>query len=173
LTNQAIYVTINDAIINAGTRQEKRQPFEIFLNSKGMKNFQWITALTRLISAVFRRGGDLTFMLEELNSVADPNGGYLARGGKYIPSLVAEIGLIIEEHFKYIGLLGDDTLDDARAEMVEHKKKDYLDKNPDASIDEQSGFPVDAEICPSCSVKALVRMDGCMTCLICADAKCG
>src|SRR5690606_19725412 len=92
LSEHALYVTINDVILNKGTPQEVRRPFEIFINSKAMEHFQWIVALTRIISAVFRKGGDCTFLVEELKSVFDPKGGYFKRGGKFMPSLVAEIG---------------------------------------------------------------------------------
>ncbi|MDH3871229.1 MAG: NrdJb, partial [Gammaproteobacteria bacterium] len=92
LSEHALYVTINDIILNAGTENELRRPFEIFINSKNMDHFQWIVALTRIISAVFRKGGDVTFLVEELRSVFDPRGGYFKKGGKYMPSLVAEIG---------------------------------------------------------------------------------
>jgi hypothetical protein len=96
LTEHALYVTINDVILNPGTEHELRRPFEIFINSKNMDHFQWIVALTRIISAVFRKGGDVTFLVEELRSVFDPRGGYFKKGGKYMPSLVAEIGDAIE-----------------------------------------------------------------------------
>src|SRR5690606_36315224 len=99
-------------ILNKGTPQEVRRPFEIFINSKAMEHFQWIVALTRIISAVFRKGGDCTFLVEELKSVFDPKGGYFKRGGKFMPSLVAEIGDVIEQHMKYIGLLEQDALDE-------------------------------------------------------------
>ena len=88
LTEHALYVTINDIVLNQGTEHEKRRPFEIFINSKSMDHFQWIVALTRIISAVFRKGGDATFLVEELRSVFDPRGGYFKKG-KYTPSLVS------------------------------------------------------------------------------------
>ena len=90
VTEHALYITINDIIMNEGTPQEHRRPFEIFINSKNMDHFQWIVGLTRVMSAVFRKGGDVTFLVEELHSVFDPNGGYFKKGGKYVPSL--EIG---------------------------------------------------------------------------------
>ena len=98
LSDHALYVTINDIVLNPGTEHELRRPFEIFINSKNMEHFQWIVALTRIISAVFRKGGDVAFLVEELHSVFDPGGGYLKRGGKHVPSLVAEIGTVIEDH---------------------------------------------------------------------------
>jgi len=118
LSEHALYVTINDIILNHGTEHELRRPFEIFINSKNMDHFQWIVALTRIISAVFRKGGDVTFLVEELRSVFDPRGGYFKKGGRYMPSLVAEIGDAIECHMRMIGLLKDDGLDDARKAML-------------------------------------------------------
>ena len=98
-SEHALYITINDVVLNQGTRHEMRRPYEIFINSKNMDHFQWIVALTRIISAVFRKGGDVTFLVDELRSVFDPRGGYFKKGGKYKPSLVAEIGdAIIEQN---------------------------------------------------------------------------
>lgn len=105
LSEHALYVTINDIVLNAPTAGEIRRPFEIFINSKNMDHFQWIVALTRIISAVFRKGGDSTFLVEELRSVFDPRGGYFKPGGRYTPSLVAEIGDVIEAHLRRIGLI--------------------------------------------------------------------
>jgi hypothetical protein len=104
--DHAMYITINDIILGEGTEFEKRQPFEIFVNSKNMESFQWIVSLTRVISAVFRKGGEVAFLIEELNSVFDPKGGYFKpkSGGKYMNSIVAEIGYVIELHFKELGI---------------------------------------------------------------------
>ncbi|MDN5851054.1 MAG: NrdJb, partial [Nitrococcus sp.] len=88
LSEHALYVTINDVVLNPGTKHEVRRPFEIFINSKNMDHFQWIVALTRIVSAVFRKGGDCIFLVEELRSVFDPRGGYFKRGGRFMPSLV-------------------------------------------------------------------------------------
>ena len=88
LSDHALYLTINDIVLNEGTDHELRRPFEIFINSKNMDHFQWIVALTRVISAVFRKGGDCTFLVEELKAVFDPQGGYFKPGGKFIQSLV-------------------------------------------------------------------------------------
>ena len=86
LDDHALYVTINDIVLNSGTEHEQRRPFEIFINSKNMDHFQWIVALTRVMSAVFRKGGDVTFMAEELQAVFDPKGGYFKPGGRFVPS---------------------------------------------------------------------------------------
>ncbi len=94
LFEHALYITINDIILNAGTPNEQRRPFEIFINSKNMDHFQWIVALTRVLSAVFRKGGDITFIAEEMKAVFDPRGGYFKAGGVYMPSIVAEIGAV-------------------------------------------------------------------------------
>ena len=91
ISDHAMYVTINDIILNQDTEHEKRRPFEIFINSKNLDHYQWIVALTRIISAVFRKGGDVTFLVDELKAVFDPRGGYWQTGGKYMPSIIAEI----------------------------------------------------------------------------------
>jgi hypothetical protein len=174
LTEHALYVTINDVILNPGTEHELRRPFEIFINSKNMDHFQWIVALTRIISAVFRKGGDVTFLVEELRSVFDPRGGYFKKGGKYMPSLVAEIGDAIECHLRMIGLLKDEGLDEHQKKLVEEKRAQFeaQAKMKDAD-DAGSSFPAGAQLCAKCSTKAVVKMDGCMTCLNCGDSKCG
>ena len=75
VSDHAMYVTINDIVLNEGTPYEQRRPFEVFINSKNLDHFQWIVALTRIISAVFRKGGDVTFLVDELKAVFDPRGG--------------------------------------------------------------------------------------------------
>ncbi|HET9834763.1 MAG TPA: NrdJb [Rhodanobacteraceae bacterium] len=125
LIEHAMYVTINDIVLNAGTEHELRRPFEIFINSKNMDHFQWIVALTRIMSAVFRKGGDVTFLVEELKAVFDPRGGYFKAGGVYMPSIVAELGNIIEQHLKMIGLLHDPELSDAQRKLIAEKRAAY------------------------------------------------
>ncbi len=174
LSEHSLYVTVNDVILNHGTKHEIRRPFEIFINSKNMDHFQWIVALTRIISAVFRKGGDSTFLVEELKAVFDPRGGYFKKGGKYMPSLVAEIGDIIESHMKMIGLLEDDSLDDHQKQFIEKKRQEYNStSNSNKEKNVTSDFPASAQLCGKCSTKALMKMDGCMTCLNCGDSKCG
>ena len=171
VTEHALYITINDVIMNEGTDQEHRRPFEIFVNSKNMEHFQWIVGLTRVMSAVFRKGGDLTFLIEELESVFDPNGGYYKKGGKYVPSLVAELGQVLEEHLKNIGMLKVTEPEAHQQQLIDNKKAEYLKKNPDKLDD--SGFPKDAQLCNKCQTKAAIMMDGCLTCLNCGESKCG
>ena len=171
VTEHALYITINDVIMNEGTDQEHRRPFEIFVNSKNMEHFQWIVGLTRVMSAVFRKGGDLTFLIEELESVFDPNGGYYKKGGKYVPSLVAELGQVLEEHLKNIGMLKVTDPEVHQQQLIDDKKAEYLKKNPDKLDD--SGFPKDAQLCNKCQTKAAIMMDGCLTCLNCGESKCG
>ena len=125
LFEHALYVTINDIVLNAGTEHELRRPFEIFINSKNMDHFQWIVALTRIMSAVFRKGGDVTFLVEELKAVFDPRGGYFKAGGVYMPSIVAELGAIIEQHLKMIGLLHDPELSEAQRKLIADKRAAY------------------------------------------------
>ena len=157
VTEHALYITINDVIMNEGTDQEHRRPFEIFVNSKNMEHFQWIVGLTRVMSAVFRKGGDLTFLIEELESVFDPNGGYYKKGGKYVPSLVAELGQVLEEHLKNIGMLKVTEPEAHQQQLIDDKKAEYLKKNPDKLDD--SGFPKDAQLCNKCQTKAAIMMD--------------
>ena len=173
LSEHALYVTINDIILNAGTENELRRPFEIFINSKNMDHFQWIVALTRIISAVFRKGGDVTFLVEELRSVFDPRGGYFKKGGKYMPSLVAEIGDAIECHMRMIGLLKDDSLDEHQRKLVEEKRAQYESAVDVAESEDPGDFPDGAQLCNKCNTKAAIVMDGCLTCLNCGDSKCG
>tara|TARA_B100000446_G_scaffold44434_1_gene40318 strand:+ start:165 stop:890 length:726 start_codon:yes stop_codon:yes gene_type:complete len=174
LSEHALYVTINDIVLNPETPYEKRRPFEIFINSKNMDHFQWIVALTRIISAVFRKGGDATFLVEELRSVFDPQGGYFKRGGKYTPSLVAEIGDAIEAHMKMIGMILEDDLDDHQQKLVDDKRQEYETRNQSGSENSSTtGFPAEARLCKICQTKAVVLLDGCMTCLNCGDSKCG
>ena len=105
VSDHAMYVTINDIVLNEGTQHEQRRPFEIFINSKNLDHYQWIVALTRIMSAVFRKGGDVTFLVDELKAVFDPRGGYWQPGGKFMPSIIAELGHIVEKHLIEIGLL--------------------------------------------------------------------
>ena len=175
LSEHALYVTINDIVLNPETPYEKRRPFEIFINSKNMDHFQWIVALTRIISAVFRKGGDATFLVEELRSVFDPQGGYFKRGGKYTPSLVAEIGDAIEAHMKMIGMIKEDVLEEHQQQLVDEKRRAYqYDSNTGPAAENTAAeFPVEARLCAKCHTKAVVLLDGCMTCLNCGDSKCG
>ena len=179
VTEHAMYITINDIILNEGTEYEARRPFEVFINSKNMDNFQWVVALTRLCSAVFRKGGDTTFMVEELKAVFDPKGGYFKPGGIFMPSIVAEIGHCIERHMQMIGMIKADKLDEHQKEFLA-KKKAEMDQAQQAqgiagtdSNAEAGDFPANATVCSKCSTKAVVLMDGCMTCLSCGDSKCG
>jgi hypothetical protein len=125
VSDHAMYVTINDIVLNPGTAHELRRPFEVFINSKNMDHFQWIVALTRIMSAVFRKGGDVTFLVEEMKAVFDPRGGYFKAGGVYMPSIVAEIGAVVEDHMKSIGLIVGDELSDAQRELIAQKRAAY------------------------------------------------
>jgi hypothetical protein len=172
LSEHALYITINDVVLNPGTRHELRRPFEIFINSKNMDHFQWIVALTRIVSAVFRKGGDVTFLVEELRSVFDPRGGYFKKGGRYMPSLVAEIGDAIECHLRMIGMLKDDDLDEHQRKMVAEKRAQYESAQAGKS-GEKGDFPEGAQLCIKCNTMAAIKMDGCLTCLNCGESKCG
>lgn len=150
LSESAIYVTLNDY---------EGRPFEIFINSKDTKHYQWVIALTRVISAVFRKGGDCTFLIEELKSIYDPNGGYFKKG-KYIPSLVAEIGDVLEQYFIDLGLYAkDESLAEAAKVMVKEKMEKKADKK--------------GAKCDKCGDFSVVLMDNCLTCVSCGHSKCG
>jgi len=172
LSEHSLYVTINDMILNQDTEHEIRRPFEVFINSKNMDHFQWIVALTRIISAVFRKGGDSTFLVEELKAVFDPRGGYFKKGGKYMPSLVAEIGDVIEQHMKMIGMIESEGLDEHQKKFIAAKKAEIEGKQSKKETPD-SNFPANAELCNKCQTKAMIKMDGCLTCLNCGDSKCG
>jgi len=175
LSEHSLYVTINDIILNQGTDHELRRPFEVFINSKNMDHFQWIVALTRIISAVFRKGGDVTFLVDELHSVFDPRGGYFKKGGKFMPSLVAEIGESIDSHLRMIGMIKDDGPDEHQQKLIAEKRQQFEDMNKANTVTEGNGseFPAGAQLCNKCNTKASIQMDGCMTCLNCGDSKCG
>jgi hypothetical protein len=170
LSEHALYVTINDIVLNAGTPHEHRRPFEVFINSKNMDHFQWIVALTRIISAVFRKGGDVIFLVDELRSVFDPRGGYFKKGRKYMPSLVAEIGDVIEAHLRTIGMLAAEE-DPEREARIAANRAVYASQISDESKAQE--FPINAAPCAQCQTKAVVALDNCMTCLNCGDSKCG
>ncbi len=170
LSEHALYVTINDIVLNEGTEHELRRPFEIFINSKNMDHFQWIVALTRIMSAVFRKGGDVTFLVEELRSVFDPKGGYFKKGGRFMPSLVGEIGDVLESHLRMIGLIKDESLDAHQKHLIDEKRAELASKSGAVATDE---FPGGAVLCAKCHTKAMVQMDGCLTCLNCGESKCG
>jgi len=198
LFEHALYVTINDIVLNQGTEHELRRPFEIFINSKNMDHFQWIVALTRIMSAVFRKGGDATFLVEELKAVFDPRGGYFKAGGVYMPSIVAELGAIIEQHLKSIGLIHDPEMSNEQRQLIAEKrtayearvskKKSELSNDLAGALGESTkksqpgeaepsasslAFPPGATMCHKCNTNAVILMDGCATCLNCGYSKCG
>ena len=176
-SEHALYITINDMVLNMGTEHEERRPYEVFINSKNMEHFQWVLALTRVISAVFRKGGDVTFLVEEMKAVFDPKGGYFKKGGIFMPSLVAEIGHAIESHMKYIGLIETEEMSSHQKQYLTEKRKEFEEKQGGAGgaedADGENSFPDKAVLCSKCSTKAMVLMDGCMTCLNCGESKCG
>lgn len=181
LDDHAMYVTINDIVLNPGTEHEQRRPFEIFINSKNMDHFQWIVALTRLMSAVFRKGGDVTFLAEELQAVFDPKGGYWKPGGKFMPSIIAEIGAVIEHHLRKIGLMEKEELSEQHQLMLEQKRAEAeaaqtgraSQGRRSTSSGADNGYPESAQLCGKCNTKAVVIMDSCATCLSCGYSKCG
>ncbi len=148
-SEHAIYITVND-VIHAG----RRRPFEVFINSKNMEHYAWTVALTRMISAVFRRGGDVSFVVEELKAVFDPRGGAWM-DGRYIPSILAAIGGVIERHLVEIGFIGGEGLG--------------LKADPRAMVAGEGPRPA---ACPSCGAFEMVMIENCLTCRACGHSKC-
>ncbi len=149
-SEHAIYITVNDIVVGG-----RRQPFEVFINSKNMEHFAWTVALTRMISAVFRRGGDVSFVVEELKAVFDPRGGAWM-SGKYVPSILAAIGGVIERHLIEIGFIEGEGMG--------------LKSDPQAEVVNLGGAPGPA--CPNCGQFGLQMLEGCMTCPSCGHSKC-
>lgn len=158
-SEHAIYITLNDIV-----QDGRRRPFEVFINSKDMEHYAWTLALTRMISAVFRRGGDVSFVVEELKAVFDPRGGHWM-GGKYVPSLLAAIGGVIEEHMIAIGFLaghGKGATEDPATE------KAVVNLSP-----QETGNNAGFRHCHKCGQPSLIRQEGCDTCTSCGYSKCG
>ncbi len=151
-SEHAIYITLNDVVIGG-----HRRPFEVFINSKNMEHFAWTVALTRMISAVFRRGGDVSFVVEELKAVFDPRGGAWV-GGKYIPSILAAIGGVIERHMIETGFIAGEGMG--------------LKADPQVEAIAVGERPR-GKACPSCGQYAMRMIEGCMTCADCGHSKCG
>ncbi len=154
----AIYITLNDII-----QDGRRRPFEIFINSKNMEHYAWTVGLTRMISAVFRRGGDVSFVVEELKAVFDPRGGAWM-GGRYVPSLLAAIGDVIERHMIDIGFMPQKR--SATPELTERKVVNLLEPAGE-------GRPARMAQCPKCGEAALIRIENCDQCTSCDYSKCG
>jgi len=163
-SDHALYITVNDII-----QDGRRRPFEVLINSKNTEHYSWTVALTRMISAVFRRGGDITFVVDELKAVFDPRGGQWM-GGKYVPSLLAAIGDILEQHMRRIGFITDDA-DAYEAESQRQPKVVNLDHRGrgESQIQPNPGF----RQCPKCGQASLIRQEGCDTCTSCAYSRCG
>jgi hypothetical protein len=125
------------------------------------------------MSAVFRKGGDVTFLVEELKAVFDPRGGYWKPGGKYMPSLIAELGEVVEKHLVSIGMMPAPGLDEHQRALIEQKRAEFEARTAQTDAFAESPFPEGAQLCAKCNTTAVVMMDGCMTCLNCGDSKCG
>ena len=124
------------------------------------------------MSAVFRKGGDVAFLVEELKAVFDPKGGYFAGEGKFMPSIIAELGYVVERHLKSIGIIPQENLDEHQKKLVEEKRQEFENRNKQQDVFDQDSFPVGAQLCVQCNSVAMVMMDGCLTCLNCGDSKC-
>jgi ribonucleoside-diphosphate reductase alpha chain len=159
----SLYITINDI----EERDGRRRPFEVFINTKNLEHYAWTVALTRMISAIFRRGGDVTFVVEELKAIFDPQGGQWM-GGRYVPSLIAAIGEAIEGHMVRIGFIAPPA---ARADDDVVKQQSVL--AADGSGAPKVGGAIAGRVCPRCNVRALHHREGCWTCDSCGYSRCG
>jgi len=162
-SDHAIYITLNDII-----QDGRRRPFEVFINSKNMEHYAWTVGLTRMISAVFRRGGDVSFVVEELKAVFDPRGGSWV-GGRYVPSLLAAIGEVIERHMINIGFMPDPSAEHAAIERMAARKVANLADGLGNGDHGGRKLPH----CPKCNAPALIRQEGCDLCTACGYSKCG
>ena len=164
-SDHALYITVNDVI-----QDGRRRPFEVFINSKNTEHFAWSVALTRMISAVFRRGGDVSFVVEELKAVFDPRGGQWVKG-RYVPSLLAAIGDVLEEHMIAIGFmkapgsLEEDNI--AKPQVVNLTAGQDSPETPERAADNRFCQ------CPRCGQASLIHQEGCDTCTSCTYSKCG
>jgi ribonucleoside-diphosphate reductase alpha chain len=176
-SEHALYVTINDIETESSdpAAPPRRRPFEIFINTRNLEHYAWTVALTRMISAVFRRGGDVAFVAEELKAVFDPQGGRFM-GGRYVPSLLAAIGEIIETHMRRIGFLPPQSMpsegDVAPGSATDSKAAGAgtggEEDRPQGARKVAGGRP-----CPRCGAAPLVKREGCWTCGICGFSRCG
>ncbi|MEX0758774.1 MAG: adenosylcobalamin-dependent ribonucleoside-diphosphate reductase [Tistlia sp.] len=164
-SDHAIYITLNDIV-----QDGRRRPFEVFINSKNMEHYAWTVALTRMISAVFRRGGDVSFVVEELKAVFDPRGGAWL-GGRYVPSLLAAIGGVIERHLVDIGFLAPPEAA-SLAEQVRRVAAGDDQPPPEEGASPGGGRGRVARQCPKCGSAALIRQEGCDLCTGCGYSKC-
>jgi ribonucleoside-diphosphate reductase alpha chain len=162
-SDHAMYVTINDTFEHG-----RRRPFEIFINSKNLEHYAWTVALTRMISAIFRRGGDVRFVVEELKAVFDPRGGAWTNG-RYVPSLLAAIGEIIEQHFVHIGFetAGEPDAASAGKRLLSGGKEDA-----EREVDGARAL-VEADFCPRCGSPSMMHQEGCRVCRNCGHSTCG
>ncbi len=162
-TDHAFYITVNDVI-----RDGRRRPFEIFINSKSMEHYAWTVALTRMISAVFRRGGDVSFVVAELKAVFDPRGGQWM-AGRYVPSLLAAIGEVIERHMIDIGFLPAERDND----LISAIAASNADPSTPSDAGEIAAPAAHGRQCPKCGMSGLIHQEGCDQCLDCGYSKCG
>ena len=155
VTDSAMYITINDVVDEDGVHR----PVEMFINTKHASHLQWITALTRMVSAIFRKPGPYTFVAEELEQIFDPQGGYFA-DQKMMPSVVAHVASVMREHFEYIGALEKRGLTEAQTVVIDEKKEQAKSNG------------LEMMVCSKCHSQSVISMDGCLTCTACGDSKC-
>ena len=155
VTDSAMYITINDLILEDGSHR----PVEMFISSKHVPHQQWITALTRMVSAIFRKPGPYTFVAEELEQIYDPQGGYFS-DQKMMPSVVAHVAAVLREHFVKIGALEAPQLSEVAQVVIAEKKEQGISRG------------ITPTVCGKCHEKSVLMLDGCLTCTTCGDSKC-
>ena len=104
---------------------------------------------------MFRRGGDVSFVVDELKAVFDPRGGQWM-AGHYVPSLLAAIGDVIERHLIAIGFMGP-------------RERLPIPEKLRAVVGEEPG----GRSCPRCNSPSLIALEGCETCTSCGFSRCG
>ena len=190
-SDSALYMTVNDICLNEGTEHEQYVPFEVFLNSKHMDSFEWIATVTRLISAVLRKGGETRFLVKELEGMFSPNAGYFGKvpnktKGKYYNSVVSEIGSILRFHMEQLGVMNkilsvkeeNDKKEDDKSENIDNDivgvNGSVINMKTEEVTEEVIEKAKSGPICPVCSEPGMVLMDGCYTCVNgCGHSKCG
>ena len=160
-SDHALYVTINDTMEDGA-----RRPFEIFINSKNLEHYAWTVALTRMISAIFRRSGDVSFVVEELKAIFDPRGGAWM-GGRYVPSLIAAIGDVIQQHFEHIGF-ADGSMTSPNPGIA----SSAVPENRDL-LTHETRRPAASSFCTRCGSPSVIFQEGCLLCRNCGYSSCG
>lgn len=173
LFEHTLYVIINDIVLDADAAHEQRRLFEIFINSENMDRFQWIVVPTHIVSTIFHKDDDCTFLVKELKAVFDPRRDYLKKGGVHMPSIVAGIGGILERHLTAIGLLHGPELGREQCLLFTRKRIAYKAARGTNKVGPGEDFPAGAQLCDRYNGMVVIQMDDCATYLNYGHSKCG